>query len=78
MLKRRMVRGATLVAALLLANLAVLGMGEKTKEMPAAGYLAEEELAQEVLSENTMKEAYPNLYAQGEIRKETLPEKVVF
>ena len=66
------------MAALLLANLAVLGMGEKTKEMPAAEYLPEEELAQEVLSENTMEEAYPNLYAQGEIRKETLPEKVVF
>lgn len=75
MLKRRMVRGVTLFVALLLANMVVLRMLD-TKEGTAGAEA--ERLLENVLAENTTKEAYPYLYAKGAVTEKELPEKVVF
>lgn len=96
MLKRRMVRGATLLIALLLANMAVLGLPKREKREQTA--LETEKLLENVLAENaraetkgqeteekkkeedsvSKTEAYPYLYAKGEVSEEELPEKVIF
>lgn len=98
MLKRRMIRGGTLIAALLLANLAVLGIakqdtGQKEKEAAQAGTLLENVLAENTAVEGrenskdspgreedfvSKTEAYPYLYAKGEVAEQELPEKTVF
>lgn len=96
MLKRKMVRGATFLVALLLANMAVLGLPKREKREQTASEA--EKLLENVLAENaraetkeqetkekgqeedivSKTEAYPYLYAKGEVPDEELPEKVVF
>lgn len=71
-----MIRGATLVIALLFANMVVLEMSDATKEKTTTAET--EQLLENVLAENTTKEAYPYLYAKGTVTEEELPEKVVF
>ena len=55
----------------MLANLAVLGMGEKTKEMPAADYLTEEELAFYRRGKNAHSHAAPKSATPQEYAKAT-------
>lgn len=71
-----MIRGATLVIALLFANLVVLEMSNATEEETATAET--EQLLENVLAENTAKEAYPYLYASGTVTEKELPEKVAF
>lgn len=78
MLKRRMIRGAALVFALLFANLVVTEAGRKEDATKQTADAASEELLENVLAENTAKEAYPYLYASGKVTEQELPEKVVF
>lgn len=98
MLKRKIVRGATLLVALLLANMAVLGLPERGKREQSPAEAEAEKLLENVLAENaaaetkgekteekkheedivSKTEAYPYLYAKGEVKEEELPEKVVF
>lgn len=98
MLKRKIVRGATLLVALLLANMAVLGLPERGKREQDSAEAEAEKLLENVLAENaaaetngekteekkqeedivSKTEAYPYLYAKGEVKEEELPEKVVF
>ena len=97
MLKRRIIRGATLVAALVLANLAVVGLikPERVQKNEAAqvGNLSEYVLEENAETEErrtnefggereddfvSKTEAYPYLYAKGNVSEQQLPEKVVF
>ena len=97
MLKRRMIRGATLVAALVLANLAAVGLikPERVQKNEAAqvGNLSEYVLEENAETEErrtnefggereddfvSKTEAYPYLYAKGNVSEQQLPEKVVF
>ncbi|MDD6036910.1 MAG: polysaccharide deacetylase [Lachnospiraceae bacterium] len=52
MLKRRLIRGGTLVAALLLANLAVFGTAKKEIRQAQNGEIQAENLLENVLAEN--------------------------
>ncbi|MCH5272617.1 MAG: polysaccharide deacetylase [Lachnospiraceae bacterium] len=66
MLKRRIVRGATLIIALLLANMAVLGLAERESREQAAAEA--EKLLENVLAENTAAET--DRQKTGENRRE--------
>lgn len=76
MLKRRLVRGLSLIAALLCANFAAGKLAQSRPELSGGG--GEQKLLESVLAENTAKESYPYLYAKGTVTKGELPEKVVF
>lgn len=94
MLKRRLVRGTTLLAALLLAYMAVFATSGAGGRQAAEKGVQKEELIENVLAENaamegeelpkkeentvSKAEAYPYLYAKGEVTEGELPEKVVF
>ena len=86
MLKRRIVRGSTLAAALLLANFAVSGWA-KTNGKHYGDNNAQAVLQEQVMAENNAEreedfvsktEVYPYLYAKGRVAEKDLPEKVVF
>ena len=79
MLKRRIIRGGTLVLALLLANMATTVWRGAKQEKPSRGQAEAEKLLENVLAENAaMEDSFPYLYAKGKITEKDLPEKVVF
>jgi len=79
MLKRRIVRGGTLVLALLLANVATLSWKGKAPRSEEVEPAEDEVLLENVLAENAaMEDNFPYLYARGKISEKDLPEKVVF
>ena len=79
MLKRRMVRGGSLVLALLLANMATTVWWGKEPEPTPREQTETEVLLENVLAENAaMEDSFPYLYAKGKNTEKELPEKVVF
>lgn len=79
MLKRRMVRGGSLVLALLLANMATTVWWGREPEPTPREQTEKEVLLENVLAENAaMEDSFPYLYAKGKNTEKELPEKVVF
>lgn len=74
-----MVRGGSLVLALLLANMATTVWWGKEPEPTPREQTEKEVLLENVLAENAaMEDSFPYLYAKGKNTEKELPEKVVF